>query len=59
MTMNNMIVTQNRQYYTIYTPMGTMVGQLYLGQDGNYLLDAKLLDAVTKAMARRLGIATR
>ena len=41
MDFHGMIVQQQGQLYSIYTPNGMLVCQTYLGNDGAFLLDAK------------------
>ena len=51
--MNNLYVVQNGQYYTVYTPNGVMIAQIFMGNDGLFLLDARCMEAITKLLARR------
>lgn len=44
------------QLYELYTHNGIVVGQVYMGNDGQYVLDAKVLEAIKKLMARRWGL---
>lgn len=57
--MNGMIVEQNGQYYSVYTPNGIMVAQVFMGSDGQFLLDAKCMEVITKLMARRWRISNK
>ena len=57
--MNGMIVEQNGQYYSVYTPNGIMVAQVFMGSDGQFLLDAKCMEVITKLMARRWQISNK
>lgn len=54
-----MYVEQNGQYYSVYTPNGIMVAQVFMGNDGQFLLDAKCMEAITKLMARRWRISNK
>ena len=57
--MNGMFVEQNGQYYSVYTPNGIMVAQIFMGNDGQFLLDAKCMEVITKLMARRWRISNK
>lgn len=56
MMMNNLMVEGNHQLYSIYTPNGgTMICQVYMGNDQQYLLDAKCMEKLTRLLALRWG----
>lgn len=57
--MNGMLVEQNGQYYSVYTPNGIMVAQVFMGNDGQFLLDAKCMEVITKLMARRWRVSNK
>ena len=57
--MNGLYVEQNGQYYSVYTPNGIMVAQVFMGSDGQFLLDAKCMEVITKLMARRWRISNK
>ena len=57
--MHNMYVVQNGQFYTIYTPNGQTVAQIYMGCDQQYLLDAKCMEVICKVLARRWYISAK
>ena len=57
MEMNNLIVTQQGQIYNIYTPNNIWIAQIYMGNDNNFLLDAKCLEVITKLLAKRWRVA--
>ena len=57
--MNGMYVEQNGQYYSVYTPNGIMVAQVFMGNDGQFLLDAKCMEVITELMARRWRISNK
>lgn len=54
--MNGLVVTQQGQFYTIYTPQGIMIAQIFMGGDGQTVYDATALKSITKVMAKRWGI---
>lgn len=53
MDMNGLIVQQSGQFYSIMHPNGVMLMQVYMGNDGNFMLDAKCIEKLTLLMARR------
>ena len=57
--LNNLYVQQNGQYYVVYTPNGVMIAQIFLGNDGLFLLDARCMDAITKLLAKRWNVADK
>lgn len=56
MMADKLIMRQNGQVYSIYTPQGILIAQLFMGYDGQYARDVQALTAVGKAMARRWDI---
>ena len=56
---NGLFVRQVGQQYLIYTPQGIQVGYVFLGQDGQYAKDVVVLNAVTKALAKRWGLSDK
>lgn len=56
MTYNGLIVSQNRQLYTVYTPNGIVIAQIYMGDDNQFMLDAECIRLITKVLARRWNI---
>ena len=56
---NGLFVRQVGQQYWIYTPQGIQVGYVFLGQDGQYAKDVVVLNAVTKALAKRWGLSDK
>lgn len=59
MIINGMYVEQNGQFYTIYTPNGIMVAQIFMGNDGQFLLDSRCMGAITKLMAGRWRVSNK
>ena len=59
MDFNGMIVQQNGQLYTVYTPNGLAVAQILLGYDNQYLLDAKCMQYICKVLARRWKVSDK
>ena len=59
MDFHGMIVQQQGQLYSIYTPNGMLVCQTYLGNDGAFLLDAKCVQYMCKLLARRWNISSK
>ena len=57
--MHNLVVSQNGQYYSVAIPNGIVIAQLYMGNDGAFLLDAKCMDYITKLLARRWNVAPK
>ena len=57
--LNGLFVRQVGQQYLIYTPQGIQVGYVFLGQDGQYAKDVVVLNAVTKALAKRWGLSDK
>lgn len=56
---NNLYIEQQGQFYTVYTPNGMMIAQIFLGNDGLFLLDARCMEAITKILARRWNISDK
>ena len=56
MTIHGMVVQQRGQLYSIFTPNGIMVAQVYMGNDGLYLGDSRCLDYICKVMAKRWNV---
>lgn len=54
-----MIVQQNGQIYSVYTPNGILVCQVCCGYDQMYLLDAKVMQYICRVLARRWNISTK
>ena len=48
-----MTVLQRDNAYVIKTPQGICVAQLFLPPDQQYLMDGKVLQAITKVLAIR------
>ena len=42
--MNGMLVEQNGQYYSVYTPNGIMVAQVFMGNDGQFTMYVDLVE---------------
>lgn len=59
MNFYGMVVQQNGQLYSIFTPNGVMVCQVYMGNDGAFLLDAKCVQYLCKLLARRWNISNK
>jgi len=57
--LHGLIVSQNGQYYSVAIPNGLVIAQIYTGNDGAFLLDAKCLDYITKLLAKRWHLAKR
>lgn len=56
MMMNNLLVVGNGQVYEVYTPNGAaLICRIHLGCDGQYLVDAKVMEKVTRLLALRWG----
>lgn len=52
-----MCVVQNGgQVYSIYTPQGIQVAQLFMGQDGQIFQDAECLKLIARILAKRWGV---
>ena len=47
---------QQGQVYSIYTPQGILIAQVFMGYDGQYARDVAVLQPITKALAKRWGI---
>lgn len=54
-----MIVQQNGQTYSVYTPNGILVCQVCCGYDQMYLLDAKVMQYICRVLARRWNISNK
>lgn len=54
--LNGLVVRQDGQYYSIYTPQGIQIGLLFMGCDGQMMYDAMALKPITKIMGKRWGI---
>lgn len=57
--MNGLYVEQQGQFYSVYTPNGILIAQIFMGSDNLFLLDAKCMDAITKILARRWNIVNK
>lgn len=51
--MNGLVVAQNGQFYTVYTPQGIKIAELFMGADGQIIQDVAALQPITWAMAKR------
>lgn len=47
---------QNGQVYSLYTPQGILIAQVFLGQDGQYAKDVLCLNVIGRALAKRWDI---
>lgn len=54
--MNGLVVTQNGQFYSVYTPQGIMIAQLFMGADGQIIRDVEALTPITKALQKRWDV---
>lgn len=54
--MNGLYIKQEGQFYTIYTPQGITVGQIFMGADGQIMQDVLVLKVITKALQKRWHI---
>lgn len=59
MDFSGMVVQQNGQLYSVYTPNGALVSQVFCGYDQQYLLDAKVMQLVCRILAKRWNVATK
>ena len=53
---NGLYVGQERQFYTIVTPQGITIAQIFLGQDGQYMRDVEVINKITKILAARWNV---
>lgn len=56
--MHGLMVVQNGQFYSVYTPQGILVAQLFMGADGQIAQDVLALAPITKALAKRWAVPT-
>ena len=54
--MGALYLHQEGRVYSIYTPQGILIAQVFMGYDGQYARDAKCLDAIGRIMAKRWGL---
>ena len=54
--MNGLYVDQQGQFYSVYLPNRVLIAQVYMGNDGMFLLDAKCMEAITKLLGRRWNV---
>lgn len=50
------VVQNGGQVYSIYTPQGIQVAQLFMGQDGQIFQDAEALKLIARILAKRWGV---
>ena len=55
---SGMIIQQQGQLYSIFTPNGIMVCQVYMGNDQFYIGDAKCLEMICKILSKRWRVTT-
>ena len=48
--MNGLVVIQNGQFYSIYTPQGIQIAQVFMGADGQIIQDVLALKEITQAL---------
>lgn len=51
--MNNLYIKQEGQFYSIYTPQGILIAQVFMGADGQIIQDVITLKIITKALQKR------
>ena len=56
MNFHDLSVIQKEQVYNVFTPNGVWIAQIYMGNDNQYLLDAKVMDYICRALARRWNV---
>ena len=54
--LNGLYIKQDGQFYSIYTPQGILVAQVFMGQDGQVFQDVIALKIITKALQKRWHI---
>ena len=54
--MNGLYIKQNGQFYSIYTPQGILVAQVFLGADSQFVQDVLTLKIISKALQKRWHI---
>lgn len=53
---NGVHVVQNGgQMYSVYTPQGIQIAQIFMGSDNQIFRDAEALKIICKVLARRWG----
>ena len=56
---SGMTVSQNGNFYRLYLPTQICVSEVLFPNDGQYVLDAKALQVLCKALAHRWGVGGR
>lgn len=59
MVINNIHILQRDNVYQLYLPTQVCIGQLAFPPDQQYLIDAKALEYITKAIAMRWEVYER
>ena len=57
--MNGLVVIQNGQFYSIYTPQGIQIAQIFTGADGQIIQDVLALKEITQALKKRWNVQER
>ena len=57
--MNGLVVIQNGQFYSIYTPQGIQIAQIFTGADGQTIQDVLALKEITQALKKRWNVQER
>ena len=54
--MNGLYIKQDGQFYSIYTPQGILIAQVFMGADGQVIQDVMALKVISKALQKRWHI---
>lgn len=59
MEVNGIYVFQQGQAYSLYTPQGILIAQLWMGNDGQLANDVMTLGPICKALSKRWGVSKK
>ena len=54
--MNGLYIRQEGQFYSIYTPQGILIAQVFMGADNQIMQDVLALKVICKALQKRWHI---
>lgn len=52
----NMVYIQSNNEYKVFTPQGICIAHVVMPPNGQYIMDAKTVEIICKALAYRWGV---